>query len=172
MSGAWDIATASSLGTGVAKTTINGGANLTKPTQAVNLVETVPYTVSSGAYTAGESIALTAYLDSFSVDLLPKRMIVPPVQAGLGTLINIVAPILEAYECNTGLQEGATSQFIVSGQAQVANTVAPLMGMALHYSTTPPIDQNTSTINLMMKVALQLQQQMQETISQSMTVCG
>ena len=138
MSGAWDIATATSLGTGVAKTQINGGANLTKPTQAVNLVEVVPYTVSSGAYTAGESIALTAYLDSFSVDLLPKRMIVPPVQAGLGTHINIVAPILEAYECNTGLQEGATSQFIVSGQAQVANTVAPLMAMALHYSTTPP----------------------------------
>ena len=58
MSGSWDIATATSLGTGVAKTQINGGNNLTKPTQAVNLVETVPYTVSSGAYTAGESIAL------------------------------------------------------------------------------------------------------------------
>ena len=95
MSGAWDIATATSLLTGVAKVQINGGNNLTKPTQAVNLVEVVPYTVSSGAYTAGESIALTAYLDSFSVDLLPKRIIVPPVQAGLGTLINIVAPILE-----------------------------------------------------------------------------
>ena len=36
------------------------------------------------------------------------------------------------------MREGATSQFIVSGQAQVANTVAPLMAMALHYSTTPP----------------------------------
>ena len=98
MSGSWDLATATSLGTGVANTQINGGNNLTKPTQAVNLVETVPYTVSSGAYTAGESIALTAYLDSFSVDLLPKRIIVPPVQAGLGAFINIVVPILEAYE--------------------------------------------------------------------------
>ena len=127
MSGAWDIATATSLGTGVAKTQINSGNNLTKPTQAVNLVEVVPYTVSSGAYTASQSIALTAYLDSFSVDLLPKRIIVPPIQAGLGTHINIVAPLLEAYECNTGLQEGATSQFIVSGQCQTAQTVAPLM---------------------------------------------
>ena len=138
MSGAWDIATATSLLTGVAKVQINGGNNLTKPTQAVNLVETVPYTVSSGAYTAGESIALTAYIVSFSVDLLPKRIIVPPIQSGLGTIANTVIPLLEAYECNTGLQEGATSQFIVSGQAQVANTVAPLMAMALHYSTTPP----------------------------------
>ena len=34
MSGAWDIATATSIGTGVAKTQINGGNNVTKPTQA------------------------------------------------------------------------------------------------------------------------------------------
>ena len=66
MSGSWDIATATSVGTGVAKTQINGGNNLTKPTQAVNLIEVVPYTVSSGAYTAGQSVALTAEIDSYS----------------------------------------------------------------------------------------------------------
>ena len=43
MSGAWDIATATSIGTGTSKTQINGGANVTKPTQATNLVELVPY---------------------------------------------------------------------------------------------------------------------------------
>ena len=139
MSGAWDLATATSLTTGVAKTQINGGNNVTKPTQAVNLVEVVPYTVSSGAYTVAESVALTAEIDSFSVDLLPKRIIVPPIQSGLGTLMNTTVPLLEAYECGTGLQEGSTSQFIISGQAQIANTVAPLMAMALHYSTTPPV---------------------------------
>ena len=42
MSGSWDIATATSIGTGVAKTQINGGNNVTKPTQAVNLGEVVP----------------------------------------------------------------------------------------------------------------------------------
>ena len=139
MSGAWDLATATSVGTGVAKTQINGGNNLTKPTQAVNLVEVVPYTVSSGAYTAGESVALTAEIDSYSIDLLPKRIIVPPIQSGLGTVANVVVPLLEAYECGTGLQEGATSQFQIFGQAQIANTVGPLMAMALHYSTTPPV---------------------------------
>jgi len=139
MSGSWDIATATSVGTGVAKTQINGGNNLTKPTQAVNLVEVVPYTVSSGAYTAGESVALTAEIDSYSVDLLPKRMILPPIQSGLGTVANVVVPLLEAYECGTGLQEGATSQFQIFGQAQIANTVGPLMAMALHYSTSPPV---------------------------------
>ena len=118
MSGSWDIATATSIGTGTAKTQINGGNNLTKPTQAVNLVEVVPYISSSGAMTAGESLAVTLEIDSFSVDLLPKRIIVPPIQSGLGTTITQVNPLLEAYECNTGLQEGATSQFILSGTNQ------------------------------------------------------
>ena len=47
MSGSWDIAVPSSIGTGVAKTTINDGNNVTKPTQAVNLVEVVPFDSSS-----------------------------------------------------------------------------------------------------------------------------
>ena len=75
MSGSWDIATATSIGTGTAKTQINGGNNLTKPTQAVNLVELVPYISSSGAMTAGESLAVTLEVDSFSVDLLPKELL-------------------------------------------------------------------------------------------------
>ena len=57
------------------KNPINGGNNLTKPTQAVNLVELVPYISSSGAMTAGESLAVTLEVDSFSVDLLPKRLL-------------------------------------------------------------------------------------------------
>jgi len=138
MSGAWDIASATSLTTGVAKTQINNANNVTKPTQAINLVETIPYILSSGAYTVAESIAVTAEIESFSVDLLPKRMIVPPIQSGLGTVANVTIPLLEAYETNTGLTQGATSQFIISGQCQIANTVAPMMGMALHYSTSPP----------------------------------
>tara|TARA_Y100000034_G_scaffold129235_1_gene185329 strand:+ start:320 stop:1138 length:819 start_codon:yes stop_codon:yes gene_type:complete len=138
MSGAWDIATATSIGTGVAKTQINGGNNLTKPTQATNLVEVVPYISSSGAMTAGESLAVTLEIDSFSVDLLPKRIIVPPIQSGLGTTISQVNPLLESYECNTGLQEGATSQFILSGTNQIAPTVATNLACALHYSTSPP----------------------------------
>jgi len=138
MSGAWDVAVATSIGTGVAKTQINGGNNVTKPTQAVNLVEVVPYISSSGAMTVSQSLAVTLEIDSFSVDLLPKRIIVPPIQSGKGTIANTVNPILEAYECNTGLQEGATSQFIISGQSQIAPTVATNLACALHYSTTPP----------------------------------
>ena len=43
----WDIATPTSLGTGVAKTEINGGQPITKPTQAQTLIEVVPYMVFS-----------------------------------------------------------------------------------------------------------------------------
>ena len=51
----WDIATPTSLGTGVAKTEINGGQPITKPTQAQTLIEVVPYMASTGAMTAGQT---------------------------------------------------------------------------------------------------------------------
>ena len=138
MSGSWDIATATSITAGTSKTQINGGQNLTKPTQAVNLVEAVPYIVSSGAYTASKPILTEMAIESNSIDLLPKRVIVPPIPAGLGTFINIVIPLLESYECNTPMVEGSTSQFQIYGQQQIATTVTTLMACALHYSTTPP----------------------------------
>ena len=82
MSGSWDVATATSIGTGTAKTQINGGNNLTKPTQATNLVEVVPTITSSGAYTASKPLFVEMAIESNSIDLLPKRVIVPPIQAG------------------------------------------------------------------------------------------
>ena len=138
MSGSWDIATATSIGSSTAKTQINGGNNLTKPTQATNLVEVVPYISSSGAYTASKPIFVEMAIESNSIDLLPKRVIVPPIPAGLGTFINIVIPVLESYECNTPLIQGTTSQFQIYGQQQLATTVNTNLACALHYSTTPP----------------------------------
>ena len=78
MSGSWDIASVTSIGTGTAKTQINGGSNLTKPTQATNLVEVVPWIASSGAYTASKPLFVEMAIESNSIDLLPKRVIVPP----------------------------------------------------------------------------------------------
>ena len=48
----WDIATPTSLTTGVAKTEINGAQPITKPTQATDLIEVVPYMASIAAFTA------------------------------------------------------------------------------------------------------------------------
>ena len=135
----WDIATVTSIGTGVAKTRINGDQPITKPTQAQCLIEIVPYYVSTGAYTAAQTLLLETAVESPSVNLLPKRVINPPQMGGLGTFAAVMAPLLESYRTNTPLTDGATEQFNIFGQAQVANTVAPVMGCALHYSQAKPV---------------------------------
>jgi len=134
----FDVATATSLGTGVAKSAINGGNNLTKPTQAQNLIEVIPYIASSGALTAGQSVLAKGIIESNSVNLLPKQFLVPPVCGGLGTFTSTLSGMLDAVECNTKLQLGSTQQFQVSGQCFIANTVAPKMGMSFHYSENLP----------------------------------
>ena len=60
----WDIATPTSLTTGVAKTEINNAQPITKPTQAVNLIEVVPYMSSITALTAGQTYLTKAIIES------------------------------------------------------------------------------------------------------------
>jgi hypothetical protein len=131
----WDIATSTSLGTGVAKTEINGAQPLTKPTQAQTLIEVVPYMASTGALTAGQSLLTKVIIESNSINLLPKQFIAPPVQGGLGTFPSALTPMLDTVECNTPLQIGATQQFQIYGENYIANTVANKLGLGLHYST-------------------------------------
>ena len=128
----WAVITPTSVGTGVAKTSL--GTN-TKPTIAASLIEFLPYYAETGAYTAAESVLLECALESVSVkDILPKRVITPPIQAGLGATHAKLIPIMEAYECNTPLTVGGNEQIEAFGQAQIANTVAVTMGVGLHYS--------------------------------------
>lgn len=131
----YDVIVPTSLGTGVAKTSLG---TITKPEQVTNLIEFIPYYAPSGAVTAGQSMLLESALESNSINLLPKRIINPPIQAGLGATFSTMIPILEAYETNTPLQSGATPTIEAFGQAQVANTVAPTMGMCFHWSNSSP----------------------------------
>jgi hypothetical protein len=131
----YDVIVPASLGTGVAKTSIG---TITKPEQVTNLIEFIPYYAPTGAVTAGQSFLLETALESPSINLLPKRVINPPIQAGLGATFASLIPILEAYECNTPLSTGATPTITAFGQAQVANTVAPVMGVGFHWSTMSP----------------------------------
>ena len=124
------------VGTGVAKTSLG---TTPKPSDAQNLIELIPYYAPTGAVTAGESALLETAVESVSVsNILPKRIINAPIQAGLGATFSTMIPILEAYECNTTLAKGSNSNIEVFGQAQVANTVGMVMGCALHYSDSPP----------------------------------
>ena len=131
----WDLATPTSLGTGVAKTEINGGQPITKPTQAQTLIEVIPYMASIAAMTAGEVQLTKCIIESNSINLLPKQFIVPPIQGGLGTFGSSLTPMLDTVECNTPLQIGATQQFQIYGENYIANTVANKLGVGLHYST-------------------------------------
>ena len=126
------------VGTGVAKTSLGTNA---KPSESQNLIEFIPYYAPTGAVTAGQSALLETAVESTSVkDILPKRIINPPIQAGLGATFANMIPILEAYECNTELTSGSNDIIEVFGQAQIANTVGMVMGCALHYSDSPPQD--------------------------------
>jgi len=131
----WDIITPTSIGTGVAKTSLG---TITKPEEVQSLIEFVPYYAPAGAVTAGESMLLETALESNSVNLLPKRIINPVIQAGLGATFATMIPMLEAWNCNTPLTAGATPQIQAFGQSQIANTVAPSMGVAFHWSNSRP----------------------------------
>ncbi len=124
------------VGAGVAKISLGTTA---KPAQSANLIEFTPYYAPTGAVTAGQSALLETAVESVSVtDILPKRIINAPIQAGLGATYATMIPILEAYECNTPLKVGSNDIIEVFGQAQVANTVGMVMGCELHYSDTSP----------------------------------
>ena len=131
----WDVITPTSLGTGVAKTSLG---TITKPEEVQSLIEFVPYYAPSGAVTAGQSMLLETALESNSVNLLPKRVINPVIQAGLGATFATMIPVLEAWNCNTPLTSGATPAIQAFGQSQIANTVAPTMGVAFHWSNSKP----------------------------------
>ena len=130
----WDIATPTSLGTGVAKIEINSAQPLTKPTQAQTLIEVVSFSASIAALTAGQTYLTKCIIESNSINLLPKNFLVPPTAGGVGTFTSALTPMLDTVECNTPLQLGATQQFKIYGQNFVANTVANKLGLALHYS--------------------------------------
>jgi len=132
----YSVITPTSIGTGVARTTL--GTN-DKPSDTTNLIEFTPYYAPAGAITASESALLATEITSVSVaDILPKRIINPPIQATLGATAASMIPILESYECNTLLDKGSNSTIEAFGQAQIANTVAMVMGVELHYSDSPP----------------------------------
>jgi len=133
MGGAWQTIQETSIGVAVARTQLDVAQQ--KPSQAVELVEFVPYMSQSGVPTTAQSQSAELELTSDSINLLPKRVIVPPIMAGLSTLIPTLIPILMAYEAHTPVKEGSTATVSAFGTAQVASTVAPLMGVGIHYAT-------------------------------------
>ena len=125
-----------SIGTGVARTDLG---NNNKPSETQNLIEFTPWQAESGAFTANQSVLTQTEISSVSVkDILPKRVVNPAIMSGLGATFATLTPILQSFECNTPLQSGSNDIITAFGTAQVANTVAPVMGVELHYSNSRP----------------------------------
>jgi len=135
--GAWQTLSGTGLGTGVARTQID--VTTSKPTQASELVEFIPYQVIGGLSTTVESLSGQIEILSDSINLLPKTAIVPPVLAGLGATFSPLAPILHSYITHTPVEPGSSQQIQAFGTPQVANTVQPIMGVGLHYATSHAI---------------------------------
>ena len=131
----YDVIVPASIGTGVAKTSLG---TQTKPSESSQLIEFIPYQAPTAALTAGESMLTETAIESNSINLLPKRVVNPAICGGLGTFASATIPMLEAYECHTPLEQGGTEIIEAFGQAQVANTAAPVMGVCFHYSNASP----------------------------------
>jgi len=131
--GTWQTLNETAIGTGTTRTEIDAATS--KPTDVIELVEFVPYMALNGIPTTVESVSAELELISNSINLLPKRVVIPPIEAGLSTLIPSLVPILESYSCHTPVIKDSTQQMQAFATAQVANTVAPLVGVGLHYAT-------------------------------------
>lgn len=124
-----------SIGTAVAKTSLG---TVNKPSDSQCLIEFTPYYCPIVTTTV-ESMLSECAIESQSVrDILPKRVINAPVQAGLGATYASMVPILESHVCMTPLKAGANDIITGFGQAQIANTSAPLMGVEFHFSDSLP----------------------------------
>ncbi len=125
------------LGTGVARISLG---DINKPSDTQNLIEFTPFYAPGGLTTTVQSYLLAAEVVSSSVtDILPKRVITAPIQSGLGVTYGVTVPILNAFECNTPMNSGSNDILSAFGQAQVANTVQPLMGVEYHFSDAAPL---------------------------------
>lgn len=129
-----------SLGTGVAQTTLNGGNVYTVPKDAGALIEIVPTIAETGAHTAAESLMIRS--DATSADLpgiVPKAFVFTGAMGGLGTFAFAMHPMILAYPYNVALKY-ATSQITFLGTCQIANTVAPEMSLQLLFSSGGQLD--------------------------------
>lgn len=129
-----------SIGTGVAKTTLAGGADYNVSQKAGALIQVVSNVAQTGAMTAAESMMVRSIIESPAIpSITPKEWVQSFGLGGLGTFTFGLAPMLTATPIQTPLPY-ATTPITFSGQAQIANTVAAEMNMELTFSSGSPTE--------------------------------
>lgn len=134
-----DAVKGTSLGTSTAVTTLFAGANYSVPKSAGALIEYTPTLGINGAHTAAESMLIRSVTISPDIaSITPKEFNFTGAIGGLGTFASVMYPTQIAYPFQTRLSY-ATNNITFQGQAQVANTVAPLMGFQLKFTDGGPL---------------------------------
>ena len=145
-----DIAVSTTIGTGTTKTLLNNNAVLTTSNQDTGIVGITPYQVSSAAYTAGQSLITLLEVESKNVPtLIPKRQVMPPILGGLGTFASVIVPVIKEIPFYTPLPKG-NIDISYFGTAQIANTVAPQVGVGVHYVALDGANPGNAQITPMM----------------------
>lgn len=125
------LCSATSIGTGTTKTTLNAGTNVTLPT-AINAVNEIYPFYTCNTLTAGESVNADLILESPSVFVNPTTVQVPVIPGGLNSFTSNLHPVLDPFRVNIPVA-GASGPFLtISGQALQTNTSAPKMGAILN----------------------------------------
>lgn len=134
-----DAIAPTSLGTGVANTTLNGGVSYSVSSKAGSLIEITPEVVSTGAHTAAEALMIRSGANSVDLPTItPKDYVFSGALGGLGTFAFAMYPTLRAMPYNTPLKY-STSNVNFTGECQIANTVAPEMLVDLTFSSGGPL---------------------------------
>lgn len=134
-----DVATSTSIGTGITNTLLNGGTLFSTSSLAGTLAAVAPVYAETGAYTAGQSIFPLFSTQSTSIgSIQPKNIAIAPSSGGVGTSINAMVPIVRSFEYNTRLPNSTTPIGFYAA-AYVANTIAPRVGATLWFDTDQPM---------------------------------
>lgn len=130
-----DEVVAATIGTGTTETLLNGANPLVVPDTARKLLEITPWMVSNGAVTANQAYTADMRIQSDDVAIEPKRFILDPINSVLSTIGNPLVPLLNARKLNVNLK--GSERINYRATAQVANTVAPLVGADVAYCNVP-----------------------------------
>lgn len=125
------LCSATSIGTGTTKTTLNAGTNLTLPT-IINAVNEIWPFFTCQTLTAGESVNADLIVESPSVFCNPTTMQAPVIGGGLGSFTSNMHPVLDPFLTNIPVAGSSGPFLTISGQALQTNTSAPKMGAILN----------------------------------------
>ena len=124
----YDAIGPASLGTGVTRTTLNGGNDYSVTQKAGALLKVTWEVTETGAFTAAEDLMIRAVTTSSSIPTMTQKELVQSFgNGGLGTFAFVQTPLQRQFTFNTRLPYAVTP-ITFAGEAQIANTVAPEMG--------------------------------------------